>query len=109
METVEIKIARLDNKPRIHSEHTPEERFKIRYTWAEVCFNPTVANQTNQNSEDFKRGISWYAAFRWLLGNKNIFLDKLLDEKGFEPEPVTKKEYALNRRTWVKWIRKYGW
>lgn len=107
--TVEIKIARLDDKPRIHLEHTPEERFKIRYTWVEVCFNSTVASQTKQDSDDFKRGISWYAAFRWFLGNKNSFLDELLDEKNFKPEPVTKQDYDLNQRTWMKWIKHYGW
>lgn len=106
---MDVEIAQLDDEPIISLRLTTKERQTMRYSWAEVCFNPIVASEADRSSDDFKRGFSWYASFRWFLGKKNTFLDKMLDDEGLQPEQVSKKEYALNRRTWVKWIRKYDW
>jgi len=107
--SMDMKIFKSDEAPIVSLSGTTEERQALRYNWAEVCFNSDVASQSDQASEDFIRGFSWYASFRWFLGKKNEFLDNLIDVEGRKPEQVSKKEYLLNRRIWVKWVRKYDW
>jgi len=104
-----MKVFKFDDQPSVTLPRSPEERKSLRYTWVEVCFNPVIASQAEQSSKDFIRGLSWYASFRWFLGNRNSFLDHLLDVEHITPIAVTKKEYSLNNRVWMKWIRKYEW
>lgn len=80
-----------------------------RYAWADILFDPRVAEEADKSGEPFKRAIAWYDAYRYLYGDRNHVLDRILDA-GYTPEiEISKQEYLLYYRTWLKRLLLAGW
>jgi len=105
---MKISIVPFDKTPSYR--HVNEERYRQGYLWTDVYFDEETAKHADQEGEDFRRGISWYAGMRWMHDeHRNGYLDELIDSGEFKPDEVSKKEYQLYYRTWIKRLRFYAW
>jgi len=106
---INIKKTTEFEKPIICHNKTAEERYEESYLWIDVYFSSEVAKSTPHDSDDFKRGASWYAAFRWSHLKVNEYLDLLLDSGEFIPYSISKKEFILYKHTWERRVIANGW
>jgi len=105
---LKVSIVPFDKIP--SHRHVDEERYRQGYFWTDIYFDEGVAKEADHESEDFRRGISWYAGMRWIHDeHRNSYLDELLDSGEFEPYEISKTEYQLYYRTWIKRLRFYAW
>jgi len=95
------------NKAFLDGSH---ERYVNHYGWLHIAYDPEVAQAVDRESEEFRRGLKWYAAYRWLFGHKNSYLDGLIDCGELVPEKLTRQDYQANCREYlVKGVRWFGW
>lgn len=84
-------------------------RYQKNYQWLDICFDTNAAADANQKREAFQRGATWYASYRWLYGKRNAFLDAYIDSGKFTADKISRQEYNLYYRNWLKRLRLHGW
>jgi len=86
------------------------KRYISHYGWLHIAHSSEVSFFIGHDTSEFKKALSWYASYRYLYGNHNAYLDKLIDAGDVQWEYVTNDEYLNYYREYIiKGISWFGW